>query len=240
MAGKPAIEQSGAAWLNQDLSLSPEPVSVMSSTPSPLTPKGQRRRHAILTAAADVFILHGYEGTTLDMIIEQSGGSRSTLYTSFGGKEALFLAVIDHLISGIFEDNEEEKPETVPDAETLLYTSGRRYLYSIVHPQSLGLYQLILAESQRFPQISEQFYRAGPLRAAQQLAAGLKALPGITASEETLLAVAARFLEMLKADLYLPVFSHRHNKPTAEFIEKQLPLSVEITACYLRHTLTPQ
>ena len=98
----------------------------MSSTPSPLTPKGQRRRHAILTAAADVFILHGYEGTTLDMIIEQSGGSRSTLYTSFGGKEPLFLAVIDHLISGIFEDNKEEKPETAPDAETLLYTSGRR------------------------------------------------------------------------------------------------------------------
>ena len=96
MAGKQAIEQSCAAWLNQDISLPQEPVSVMSSTPSPLTPKGQRRRHAILTAAADVFILHGYEGTTLDMIIEQSGGSRSTLYTSFGGKEALFLAVIDH------------------------------------------------------------------------------------------------------------------------------------------------
>lgn len=73
----------------------------------------------------------------------------------------MFLAVIDHLISGIFEDNEEEEPETAPDAETLLYTSGRRYLHSIVHPQSLGLYQLILAESQRFPQISEQFYRAG-------------------------------------------------------------------------------
>ncbi|MEY0244691.1 TetR/AcrR family transcriptional regulator [Morganella morganii] len=240
MAGKRAIEQSGAAWLNQSLSLLPEPVSVMSPTPSPLTPKGQRRRHAILTAAADVFILHGYEGTTLDMIIEQSGGSRSTLYTSFGGKEALFLAVIEHLISGIFEDNEEEEPEAATDAETLLYTSGRRYLNSIVHPQSLGLYQLILAESQRFPQISEQFYRAGPLRAAQQLAAGLKTLPGIAASEETLLAVAARFLEMLKADLYLPVFSHQHKKPTAEFIEKQLPLSVEITACYLRHKLTPQ
>lgn len=62
----------------------------MSSTPSPLTPKGQRRRHAILTAAADVFILHGYEGTTLDMIIEQSGGSRSTLYTSLAEKKHCF------------------------------------------------------------------------------------------------------------------------------------------------------
>lgn len=90
MAGKRAIEQSGAAWLNQDISLPQEPESVMSSTPSPLTPKGQRRRHAILTAAADVFILHGYEGTTLDMIIEQSGGSRSTLYTSLAGKKHCF------------------------------------------------------------------------------------------------------------------------------------------------------
>lgn len=239
MAAKAAIEQSSPAWLNQDLQSSPEPVFVMSSSPSPLTPKGQRRRHAILTAAADVFILHGYEGTTLDMIIEQSGGSRSTLYTSFGGKEALFLAVIEHLICGIFEDKN-DTPDIAPEPEALLYDCGRRYLNSIVHPQSLGLYQLILAESQHFPQISEHFYQAGPLRTSQQLAARLKAAPGIGASQETLQAVAARFLEMLKADLYLPVFSQRHEKPTAELIEKQLPLSVEITACYIRHHLTCQ
>ena len=41
----------------------------------PLSQRGQKRREAILEAATDAFLQHGYDGTTLDMIITKAGGS---------------------------------------------------------------------------------------------------------------------------------------------------------------------
>ncbi len=54
-----------------------------------LTERGRQRRRAMLDAATQAFLEHGFEGTTLDMVIERAGGSRGTLYSSFGGKEGL-------------------------------------------------------------------------------------------------------------------------------------------------------
>ncbi|PXC05033.1 TetR/AcrR family transcriptional regulator, partial [Pseudomonas aeruginosa] len=49
-----------------------------------LTERGRQRRRAMLDAATQAFLEHGFEGTTLDMVIERAGGSRGTLYSSFG------------------------------------------------------------------------------------------------------------------------------------------------------------
>ncbi|MEX6313776.1 TetR family transcriptional regulator [Providencia manganoxydans] len=50
------------------------------NTPFPAkTPKGQRRNKALISAASEIFIQHGFEGTTLDMIIERAG-DRVLLY----------------------------------------------------------------------------------------------------------------------------------------------------------------
>lgn len=70
-----------------------------------LTERGRQRRRAMLDAATQAFLEHGFEGTTLDMVIERAGGSRGTLYSSFGGKEGLFAAVIAHMIEEIFDDS---------------------------------------------------------------------------------------------------------------------------------------
>ncbi|EKA58427.1 helix-turn-helix domain-containing protein, partial [Pseudomonas aeruginosa] len=44
-----------------------------------LTERGRQRRRAMLDAATQAFLEHGFEGTTLDMVIERAGGSRGTL-----------------------------------------------------------------------------------------------------------------------------------------------------------------
>lgn len=43
-----------------------------------------------LSKVMDSFWKNGYEGTTFGQLVEDSGLSRSSLYNSFGGKEALF------------------------------------------------------------------------------------------------------------------------------------------------------
>ncbi|WP_176026829.1 TetR/AcrR family transcriptional regulator, partial [Brucella intermedia] len=50
------------------------------------------RRKTILRAAAELFFEQGYATTSIDAIIERTGGSKRTIYSEFGSKEGLFLA----------------------------------------------------------------------------------------------------------------------------------------------------
>ena len=60
----------------------------------PLSNRGER----ILHAAKTLFLEHGYENTSLEMIINESGGSRRNIYSEFGNKEKLLLAVISQQV----------------------------------------------------------------------------------------------------------------------------------------------
>ncbi|UVL62914.1 TetR/AcrR family transcriptional regulator [Pseudomonas sp. B21-032] len=200
-----------------------------------LTARGLQRRHALIEAATRTFIEHGFEGATLDMIIDLAGGSRGTLYSSFGGKEGLFAAVIERMIEEIFVAP--DPGSAAHDSlERVLEHYGRRFLHGLLAPRSIGLYRLIVAEAPRFPQIGEHFYTLGPERSYQLLAERLGQLHGIQADRQTLSLVACQFLEMLKADLFLKAVSMPAYTPASEDIEQRLQLSVKIIAHYLQAT----
>jgi len=197
------------------------------------TPKGQRRNKALISAASDIFIQYGFEGTTLDMIIERAGGSRSTLYKNFGDKEGLFAAVIESMIDDIFTDDDDSTP-TKQTIESILSFYGARFLLNVIKPQSIGLYRLILGEYNRFPEISHAFFEQGPVRSYRLLTEKLLSLPEVKVDEQTLLSISSRFLEMLKADVFIKIFCVSNFKPSDEFISKQITLSVDIIASYIR------
>ncbi|MEY0144455.1 TetR/AcrR family transcriptional regulator [Providencia vermicola] len=197
------------------------------------TPKGQRRNKALISAASDIFIQYGFEGTTLDMIIERAGGSRSTLYKNFGDKEGLFAAVIESMIDDIFTDDDDSTP-TKQTIESILSFYGARFLLNVIKPQSIGLYRLILGEYNRFPEISHAFFEQGPVRSYRLLTEKLLSLPEVKVDEQTLLSISSRFLEMLKADVFIKTFCISNFKPSDEFISKQITLSVDIIASYIR------
>lgn len=66
-----------------------------------LTPERRREmtREALVEAAADVFARRGFHGASLDEIAESAGFTRGAIYSNFGGKEDLILAVLDLAIS---------------------------------------------------------------------------------------------------------------------------------------------
>ncbi|MEY0234445.1 TetR/AcrR family transcriptional regulator [Providencia manganoxydans] len=204
------------------------------NTPFPAkTPKGQRRNKALISAASEIFIQHGFEGTTLDMIIERAGGSRSTLYKNFGDKEGLFAAVIETMIDDIFSDYE-TTPPAPQTIESVLSFYGARFLLNVIKPQSIGLYRLILGEYNRFPEISQAFFEQGPVRSYRLLTEKLLELPEVKINEKILLSISSRFLEMLKADVFITTFCVADFQPSDEFITQQISLSVDIIASYIR------
>ena len=197
------------------------------------TPKGKRRNQALITDAADIFLQYGFEGATLDMIIERAGGSRSTLYKNFGDKEGLFAAVVAAMIDDIFIEPNEKAPK-LDTIEMVLSFYGSRFLLNVLKPQSIGLYRLILGEYNRFPEISQAFFEQGPVKSYRSLTQKLSQLPDVKVDETTLLSISSRFLEMLKADVFITTFCVADFKPSDEFIEQQITLSVDIIASYIR------
>src|SRR6202035_6017171 len=59
--------------------------------------RGEVRNGRLQKVAADLFLRRGYDGVTIDKIVELAGGSKSTVYSEFGGKCGLFIKSIENL-----------------------------------------------------------------------------------------------------------------------------------------------
>ena len=68
--------------------------------------KVEANRTSVLAAARQVFLAKGYAGATLDAIAEQAGCSKGVVYSQFGGKADLFLALLDARIDERAAQNE--------------------------------------------------------------------------------------------------------------------------------------
>src|ERR1700679_2422559 len=130
----------------------------MSEQPEAMTrPRLVARRRAFLEAGAAVFLEKGYANATLDDIIVQSGGSRQTLYSLFGGKQGLFEALINERAGKIFAPFiAEHVLDRTPDE--VLADVGVRYLETILAPDLLGLHRLVIAEGMFMKELAERFW----------------------------------------------------------------------------------
>lgn len=135
--------------------------------------KREARRRAILRCARTSIMKHGYAGTTMSGIAAALGGSKTTLWSYFPTKEALFGAVIDEEIVrfrdellGIF------------DLSGTLEETLRRFctalLGKLLQPDAIRLHRIITGEAERFPEIGRIFYERGPQHTQLRLAAYLQ------------------------------------------------------------------
>jgi AcrR family transcriptional regulator len=57
--------------------------------------RGQTTRAHLIDVATRLFAAHGYDGTSIETVLAESGVSRGSLYHHFKGKDALFWAVLE-------------------------------------------------------------------------------------------------------------------------------------------------
>jgi AcrR family transcriptional regulator len=69
----------------------------MAATTTRLTraERSERNRERVLAAARDVFLERGYHGATVEQIADAAGFSTGVVYSQFGGKADLFLALLE-------------------------------------------------------------------------------------------------------------------------------------------------
>jgi AcrR family transcriptional regulator len=66
----------------------------------------ERNRTAVLDAARHVFLDRGYGGATVDAIAEEAGFSKGVVYSQFGSKADMFMALLERRITERGAQNE--------------------------------------------------------------------------------------------------------------------------------------
>src|SRR4051812_17817960 len=61
--------------------------------------RGRATRDRLITAARELFGKRGYDGTSIEAVLEATGVKRGALYHHFESKQALFDAVLDRVVS---------------------------------------------------------------------------------------------------------------------------------------------
>jgi AcrR family transcriptional regulator len=136
---------------------------------APSRPRLEARRRAFLDAASAVFLEKGYANATLDDVIARSGGSRQTLYSCFGGKQGLFEAIVEERVDKIFASFTGERL-LAESPDVVLVDVGTHYLETVLTPDALGMYRLVVAEGNVMREIAERFWTMGPGRSRTLLA----------------------------------------------------------------------
>ena len=167
----------------------------------PTTPRGEARRDAILQAAREIFLEKGYAGTSMDEVVQRTGGSKASLYKYFGSKEGLFAAMFADRCQAFLANL--AIPETLSDnLEETLTLFAERVMSASVEPERIAMIRALAAEADRFPDLAEMVYASGPRYGLGLLADFLRrhAAAGLIRCDRPEIA-AIQFMETLKGHI---------------------------------------
>jgi TetR/AcrR family transcriptional repressor of mexJK operon len=135
--------------------------------------RAEKKRAQIRTAAKDLFLRSGFQGTSTDAIKAAAGVSKETLYRYYASKEDLFVDVVRSLTAERLKLSQWAEPSTEPtslqDLRMRLRNIARQVLETMVQPEYQAMARLMLAELPRFPELGPLFRQTVPKPATKAL-----------------------------------------------------------------------
>lgn len=129
----------------------------------PGRPKDPAKRKAILDAAKNLFLIKGYDGSSMDAIASEAGVSKLTVYSHFSDKETLFAAAIKAQCTAQLPEKLFEQDDSAP-LDQVLMEIGRSFYALINSRESLALHRVMMSLAAQNSKLPKLFYEAGPHR----------------------------------------------------------------------------
>jgi TetR/AcrR family transcriptional repressor of mexJK operon len=127
-----------------------------------------------LAAVAErVFLKHGFADATMQMIASEAGGSKETLYRHFASKEALFTELISARAAAISGPESAIARDEPP--QQALRELGMNLMHMVMKGDSSSLFNIIVVEAHRTPDLANIFYNQGPGATLKRLTEYLRA-----------------------------------------------------------------
>ena len=184
------------------------------------------KREAILDAARDEFFTTGFAAASIEAVAEAAHVSKVTIYNRFGGKEALFSAVIERACSvmgvgltDLIDDHD--------DLRQQLVMFGEKAVTFLTLPHIIRFEKHIAVESEARPEVGELFLNAGPRRMRQKLTELLERAVANGALEPCDCALAAGHLYgmIIGFDVFMARFST--DQPDADSLHRNVTVAVD-------------
>jgi TetR/AcrR family transcriptional repressor of mexJK operon len=128
------------------------------------TGRSERRRQAMIQAATEVFLQHGYLGATTDEVAARASVSKQTLYRQFADKQHLFAEIILDTTVQLVDGLSDAVASTLQDAQDVrkaLRDLADGWLRGLLQPDVLRLRRLVIAEADRFPEVGRAWFDRG-------------------------------------------------------------------------------
>lgn len=132
--------------------------------------RGERRVEKFIEAATEVFLEKGYRDTRLSDVVARSGGSYSTLYSAFGDKPGLAMAIMERSIAAFGESLDLLHRSDLPPGQALP-AAAERMVEEILSPGRIVTHRIVIAEGLNFPELRDWFMEHGVSTAERQLSA---------------------------------------------------------------------
>lgn len=112
----------------------------MTDQPRPeLQRDAARTRTELLKVATEVFAESGYSGARVDVIAERTSTTKRMIYYYFGGKEGLYLAVLENAYLGIREAEQKLQVDHVDPVEAIRRLAELTFDHHIAHQDFIRL-----------------------------------------------------------------------------------------------------
>ncbi|MDG3424542.1 TetR/AcrR family transcriptional regulator, partial [Vibrio parahaemolyticus] len=116
----------------------------------------EKKRIALIEAAQQEFIEHGFSGANMDRVCERAGTSKRTLYRHFESKDVLFI----ESIQAVMEIQRarlqfQYSPEESIEAQLRTYLLAK--LDSMYEDFGLPLVKMVISEFMRTPELVENY-----------------------------------------------------------------------------------
>lgn len=117
------------------------------------------RRQQIVSVAAELFSIKGFNGTTTKEIADAVGVSQAMLFRHFPNKEAIYSAILDHKVQQAAEQIREHLQEAASRKDDRAFFGTLAFDLLELYRKDPSLIRLLLFSALEGHELSEMFYK---------------------------------------------------------------------------------
>jgi TetR/AcrR family transcriptional repressor of mexJK operon len=187
--------------------------------------KNEAKRQQILNAAINLFIEQGFAATSMELIAKNADVSKQTVYSHFGSKDDLFSASIECKCESM--QILDLSLHDLSDPQAVLINLAKNFTDTLTSKESCAVHKICVFESSTYPQVSEIFYQAGPLKITNEVTQLMGEM-----HQQNILHIenprhaALQFLNMIKGELWMQIEFNIKKRISPEEVHAYLQDSV--------------
>lgn len=193
--------------------------------------KSEARRAQILKTATKLFLIHGYEKTSMDELTNKLGYSKATLYNYFPSKKELFAQAMNDVITGNSKKILSILTKLKGEQEQfwlVLHKLGFDYLKWQMSNDVLAMMRIAISEGERM-NLVEVLHAYGPSRGWKEVANSFQdAIDWKILRECDPMRATMHYKGLLEADLLDKRLRNLISKVTDEQIEEVVLSAVDV------------